>query len=91
MRKLVILTLLASLALSPLAWAQDPDLEADRNERQLMVMRVRAMIDYNRANFLFLSERFSSEQQRLQTIVDQQTAEINKLTKQIEAQSKPVQ
>ena len=84
---LLILALVLALAV-PVALAQD-DLETQRNNAQLTNIRIRAMIDYARAVFLFQSERFGSEKARLDALVDQNNLEIQRLTKEIEKTNPP--
>ena len=84
----LILALVLALALVVPALAQDTP-EEELNNRQLRVIRIRAMLDYARATFLFQSERFNNEQTRLQDLIDQHAVEINRLTKQIETTVAP--
>jgi len=84
---LLILALVLALAV-PVALAQD-DLQAQRNNIQITNIRISAMIDYARAVFLFQSERFGSEKDRLQKLIDKNNLEISRLTKEIEKTNPP--
>ena len=86
--KKALLILVLALALAIPAIAQE-DLEAQRNNIQISNIRINAMIDYARAVFLFQSERFAAEKDRLQRLVDKNNLEINRLTKEIEKTTPP--
>jgi len=70
-----VLAIVLVLTLSSFGYAQSDEL----NTRQLQNIRIQAMLDYARATFLFQSDRFSSEQARLQKLIEQNNLAIRKL------------